>query len=96
MLIEKKIEVSRYDKICDICQVKIKQDMACSTARCEYCGKDLCEKCIGVEKNTTGDYREVYCGRCAVILSKYQPLIDKLEAEVERLYDECIRECRNS
>jgi ribosomal protein L37AE/L43A len=42
-------EVIVKHKFCDDCGIEIKRDMACSIARCEICGKDLCDKCIGHE-----------------------------------------------
>ena len=84
----------RTEIYCDDCGKKINWDLQCSVSRCEYCGKDLCEKCIEIEKSTDGDYREVYCKTCWDIAKPYHKKIDELEGEIENLYNECEVKCR--
>lgn len=57
-------------------------------ARCNGCGKDLCEECIGHENYVDGDYREVYCKHCWEIAKPYLDIIAKLEDLEETLYKE--------
>jgi predicted nucleic acid-binding Zn ribbon protein len=45
-------EVIAQHKYCNVCGAEIAQGLACSNAPCEYCRKDLCEKCIGHEDET--------------------------------------------
>jgi superfamily II helicase len=90
-ILKEKIE---YSKFCDVCGKKIRMDMACSAARCEYCGKDLCEDCIGHEESTDGDYRTVFCKKCNTIGDDYRPLITKLKIEIDELYDQWITKCK--
>lgn len=78
-------EVSYNEKYCDVCGTNIKMSMACTSARCEICGKDLCEKCIGHEENTMGDYREVYCKQCWDLGKEFNKKIEELENEIENL-----------
>ena len=79
-----KVIVERQ-KFCDDCENEIQIGLACSRANCEYCGKDLCGKCIGYEANTGGDYREVLCRNCNKIRLQYEPQIKELEKQIEDL-----------
>lgn len=81
-------------KYCDDCETEIRIGMACNIAICEKCGKDLCDKCIGHEDYTTGDYRIVYCKNCWTIGEPYLQKIKILEDEIEKLYDEWNNECK--
>jgi hypothetical protein len=83
----------RY-KYCDDCETEIKRDMTCSVAKCEICGKDLCDKCIGYEANS-GDYREVYCKKCWEVGVDYRSKIEYLENEIEKLSNEWHNLCRS-
>ena len=93
----KKIKVNKEfeeaHKYCDICGVEIPVGLACSAARCQICRKDLCENCIGTEKSTYGDYREVWCVNCWTIGEKYRPAIKELDAKCKKLYDDWYVEC---
>jgi hypothetical protein len=80
-------------KLCDDCGIEIKRDMACSVAKCEICGKDLCNKCIGHEANSIGDYREVYCKKCWEIGTEYRLKIEQLENEIDDFHDEWYKKC---
>lgn len=80
-------------KLCDDCGIVIKKDMACSVAKCEICGKDLCNKCIGYEANSIGDYREVYCKKCWEIGTEYRLKIEQLENEIDDFHDEWYKKC---
>ena len=90
MIKETKIleETIKYQKFCDVCGREVERGMACSKAKCEYCNKDLCGKCVGGEIDTMGDYREVYCAKCNEIRLQYEPKIKALDNEIERLEDE--------
>jgi hypothetical protein len=54
MIKEDKIlkETAVTHRYCDECEKELHWGLACSKAQCEYCGKDLCEKCIGHEEST--------------------------------------------
>lgn len=86
-------EVFINHKYCDDCGIEIKRDMACSVAKCEKCGKDLCDKCVGYEADSFGDYREVYCKKCWDIGESYRLAIQKHEEEIEKLNDEWSLKC---
>jgi len=88
-------EITIKHKYCDDCGIEIKRDMACSVAKCEICGKDLCNKCIGHEANTMGDYREVYCKKCWELGTEYRLKIEQLENEIENLSTEWHSRCRS-
>ena len=91
----KEVTVTKQCLFCDVCGVEIRnRNLACSAACCEYCKKDLCEKCIGHEEGTMGDYREVYCKRCWDIGEPYRFSIDKLESEVGELYEKWRSKCK--
>jgi len=87
-------EVITQYKYCDICGAEIKPALACSNAICEYCGKDLCEQCIGYEEETGADYRVMWCKRCWNIGICYRPKIEELHKEVEILYGEWREKCK--
>ena len=88
-------EVFTYHRYCDVCGAEITHSLACTNARCMYCKKDLCEKCIGHEEGTSGDYRDVWCKRCWDIGSAYRPKIEAFEAKVQLLYQEWQSKCRD-
>ena len=88
-------EVPEYQKFCDDCGVEIRIGMSCSKAKCEYCGKDLCEKCIGHEEMTVGDYRIVYCKSCWSVGDKYRGKIEELENQIEQLYAKWMSDIKN-
>jgi len=96
MITETKIqkEIIVKHKFCDICGVEINIHLSCSVAKCMYCGKDLCENCLGDEIETGGDYRTVICKRCWEIGNDYRPLIDKFNLKVSELYKEWQDECK--
>lgn len=81
-----KKEVTEWHKYCDVCGKEIDIDLACSAARCEFCGKDLCNKCVGQEYDTTGDYREVFCQQCWDLGVEYRPKIDEFKEKIDELY----------
>ncbi len=89
-------EVIKRHKFCDVCGNEISSTMACSRAVCECCGKDLCEKCIGHEDSSCGDYRIVYCKRCWEIGEPYRAVIDELENRIECGYADWQNACRGS
>lgn len=86
-------ELIEYHKFCDVCGTEITPGLVCTKAECMYCGKDLCERCIGHEEETGGDYRDVWCERCWQKGDKYRPLIDALETEAQMLSEKWRREC---
>lgn len=79
-------QVVKKITVCDICGDEIYRDLACSVIRCEQCGKDLCENCIGHENNTMGDYREGYCESCWDIGQTYLSRIQMLKNEIDEIY----------
>jgi hypothetical protein len=91
--IKKTKEIIIKKKYCDVCNTEIKIGMACSVAKCEICGKDLCNKCIKYEIDTMGDYREVYCKKCWELGSEYRLKIDNLEEQIENLTKEWHQKC---
>ncbi len=96
MITETKIQkegIERH-KFCDICGEEIYIGLACSSAQCSYCKKDLCEKDIGNEEETGGDYRHVWCKECWSKGDKYRPTIEKLHEEIEGLYEKWQSECK--
>lgn len=90
---EAETKVKKTETYCDVCGKVIKWDLQCSVSRCEYCGKDLCEKCIAKERFTDGDYREVYCEDCWKIAESYYKKIANLEDKIDVLYAECQAKC---
>ena len=88
-------ETKERHKYCDDCGVEIRIGLACSKAYCQYCKKDLCEKCIGHEEETGGDYRIVYCKTCWELGNEYRPIIEQHENEVDKLYAEWQNKCKN-
>lgn len=85
------VSVIKY--YCDDCGIQLHRNMACSVAKCEICGKDLCDKCVGHEDQDTGDYRTVYCSSCWNIGKPYRDKIKILESEIDQLNDEWINKC---
>ena len=85
--------VHRY---CDDCGKELNWSLQCSKAVCEYCGKMLCEDCIGYEQETGGDYRIVYCKSCSKIYMKYKPQIDETYKEYQRIIKLIQTECKET
>jgi len=90
----KTIEQESTKVICDDCGVDINRTMACNVARCEICGKDLCDKCVGEGLDTMGDYREVYCKSCLEKGGIYRKKIKELEEEIDNLRIEWEKSCK--
>lgn len=82
---EEKVITAKAKKYCDVCGTEIRIGMACSAAVCEYCERDLCEKCIGYEEDTGGDYRTVWCKSCWDIGKDYRKQMDSLNKTIESL-----------
>jgi len=89
-------EIVEKHKFCDICGDEITIGLACSVAKCIYCGKDLCEKHIGHEEDTYSDYRTVYCENCWEFGKYYRPLIDELDNKKHQLYKEWHDKCKKN
>ena len=87
--------VKEHTRHCDDCDTQLHWTMACSAARCEICGKELCEKCIGHENSVSGDYREVYCKRCWNTGEEYRSKIEQFGLDIDKLYDEWHTKCLN-
>lgn len=87
-------EATETHKFCDACNDEIKMGLQCSVAKCMYCGKDLCEKCIGHEDSTPGDYRDVFCKKCWELGNQYRPIIEELHSKIESLYKEWQDKCK--
>ena len=96
MIKEEKIlkENTIYHKYCDDCETEIKFDMACLVAKCEICGKDLCNNCVEFEESNTGYYRTVYCKKCWEIGEPYRNQIELLENKIEELSEEWYKKCK--
>jgi len=84
-------ETHRY---CDECNTEIRKGLACSKAVCEICGKDLCDRCVGHEADSWGDYRTVYCKKCWEIGESYRIQIKTLEKQIDDLNDEWRSKCK--
>lgn len=82
-------------KFCDICGEEFHIGLACGTAKCMYCGKDLCEECICHEEATPADYRNVYCKKCWELGKSYRTTIEELQSNVGKLYKEWQEKCKN-
>jgi hypothetical protein len=81
-------EIVENHKYCDVCEAEIRIGLACSKATCEYCGKDLCDKCIAFEDYTWWDGREVYCEKCNNLRLEYTPKILELQSKIDQLEEE--------
>lgn len=92
---KKLVETTVKRRYCDDCGKEL-YGLSCCRAECEYCHKDLCEKCIGNEEGTSGDYRIVYCKTCWELGNEYRPLIEQHDNEIEKLYNEWRTKCKNS
>ena len=82
------------NRYCDICESKIPLGLLCQKAECSICKKNLCEKCIGHENDTCGDYREVYCVNCWEIGKEYRNKIKSHENTIGILYTEWHNKCK--
>ena len=86
-------KVNERHKFCDVCEIELDMNLACCSAKCMYCGKDLCEKHIGHEEGTPGDYRAVYCENCWKLGGSYRPRIEELNIRISQLYKEWQDNC---
>ena len=93
---KKQREVIEKHKFCDVCGAEIRIGLACISARCMYCKRDLCENCIGYEEDTGGDYRDVWCKNCWTLGDQYRPLIEELETKIKQLYTEWEDKCKQN
>jgi hypothetical protein len=94
----KEVPVTRPDverhKFCDVCGVEVSIGLRCSKAQCEYCKRDLCNKCAFHEDDSGWDYRTVWCEKCWKIGEGFRPTIEKHQSEIERLYVEWQELCK--
>lgn len=72
------VEADEVHKFCDICKVEIPIGLACNAASCAICGSDLCDKCVGHEEDSPGDYRITWCRSCWEIGEPYRKQLDEL------------------
>lgn len=98
MIKETKIqkEVTERHKFCDVCGEEIRIGLACGSARCICCKRDLCKKCIGHEEEDGSDYLTVWCKRCWELGEQYRSLIEELETKIEQLYTEWQDKCKKA
>ena len=93
----KKLKVNRDVEethlYCDVCGEEIPRDLACGIAKCECCEKDLCDKCVGHEGSSCGDYRVAYCKKCWDIGEGFRVDIEYMEERIESLYEEWKSKC---
>lgn len=99
-MIKKSKQTIQVDKIiitkfCDDCGKELTGQLSCSKAVCLYCGKDLCEDCIGNEEDDGCSSRTVYCKTCWNIGGEYRPAIQKIEDQIDRLYKEWQSKCKH-
>lgn len=87
-------EVVEHHKFCDKCGREIKTGLGCTAAKCMYCKKDLCEKCIAHEDSSPSTYRIVYCKNCWDIGKQYRPAIEELSSKIGDLYKEWRDKCK--
>jgi hypothetical protein len=82
------VEADEVHKFCDICKVEIPIGLSCSAARCEMCGADLCENCIGHEGSWLNDVRTVWCKSCWEIGEPYRKQLDELRQKRDEIKTE--------
>ena len=70
-------------RYCDVCGKELKWTLQCEKAKCVLCGKDLCEKCVGYEEETCGDYRRVWCEHCWTVGEPFREEMERLRASIE-------------
>ena len=87
-------EVNERHKFCDVCGIELDINLACYSAKCMYCGNDLCDEHIGHEEDTPGDYRIVYCENCWKLGKFYRPRIEELQNEIIFLYKKWQDDCK--
>lgn len=78
-------------KFCDECDAEM--SMFYSSAKCQMCKRDICNKCIGHEKDTMTDFREIYCHDCWEIGGEYRDKVLWLEENIENVMDEWKKQC---
>lgn len=77
-------------KFCDECDAEMPLG---HTTRCEMCKRDICNRCVGHEKETMTDFREIYCHECWEAGKEYRDKILWLEERVENVMDEWQKQC---
>lgn len=94
MIKEKTITVSKTVKhyFCDDCGKKINDRVN----NCLMCNKHLCRKCIYMTVNDFSDYPDRLCKNCTEVYKQYTIKKDRLEDEIDKLYDGCKLECINN
>ena len=70
-------------RYCDVCGEELGWTLQCSKAKCVLCGKDLCEKCVGYEEETGGDYRRCWCKHCWEVGEPFRNEMERLRSLIE-------------
>lgn len=81
-------EVIDYYRFCDECGIEVRTGLGFRVAKCMYCKKELCEKCIVHEDSNPSTYRIVYCKNCWNIGKEYRSTIEELSSKIQDLYKE--------
>ena len=84
------IETTTSEIYCDICKTQIKSRYHV----CVICQKDICEKCVGHEDDTIGDYSNYYCKTCWQIGEPFRNKINQLNLDIDKLNDEWLNLCK--
>lgn len=96
MIKESKVQYERIEhhRFCDKCGEEIRALPGVRVAKCMYCNKDLCEKCVAYEDSNLSTHRIVYCNDCWNIGEEYRRTIDELSSKIQSLYKEWQDKCK--
>lgn len=97
MIKESKVqyEMTEYHRFCDECGEEITTGLGFSIAKCIYCNKELCGKCITHEDSNQSTHRIVYCKTCWNVGEEYRPTIEELNSRIQDLYKEWQNKCKD-
>ncbi len=96
MIKELKIQYERveYHRFCDECGEEIITGLGFRVAKCMYCKKELCGKCIAHEDSNPSTHRIVYCKDCWNVGEEYRHDIEELNSKIQCLYKEWQNKCK--
>lgn len=95
-------QVIRYRHYCDACNVELLSDtiyLSVQQPDCFGCKKYFCNKCTKLYEHPEDvgyDYPRLYCQVCWDMGATYRNQIVGLEEQIDKLYEEWNKECKNN
>lgn len=85
--------VKNTEVFCDICRRKIDLQVY-SLDICEFCGRDICQKCAEISpEDIGGDCTRYICLKCVEIVKPFYTQLELLDEQKDKIHSEMEVEC---